>query len=301
MIRAQTKLAHTRPPSFPGGGPTFVTPTREAALSVTRFAPVDLGDGMRVAMPREDAYVLVFQLGEHWPHDYWTNGRLEPAEAAPCGTISIADLSADPHAEITRPCDKLMFHLPRSALDEIAEEAGAPKVPSLTAPLGWQTLDPVVDQVKGIIVNALAEPDSTNRLFVDHVMLGLNAHFAHTYGGMRPRKEPHRGGLAPWQENRAKELLVANLAKEISLQEVAGACDLSLAHFSRAFKISTGAPPHAWLQMRRLERAKDMLLVSTSSLAEVAHNCGFADQSHFTRMFARAVGITPGKWRRLQR
>jgi AraC family transcriptional regulator len=301
MIGAQTRGARTRPPPFPGGGPIFVTPTREAALSVTRFAPVDVGDGMDVRMPREDAFVLVFQLGEHWAHDYWTRGRLEPAEASARGTIFVADLSADPRAQITKPCDKLVFHLPRAALDEIAEAAGAPRVPCLVAPLGWRTLDPVVAQVQGIIVNALAEPESRSRLFVDHLMLGLNAHFAYTYGGMRPRKEPRRGGLAPWQENRAKELLAANLSKEVSLEEIAGECGLALAHFSRAFKASTGTPPHAWLQMHRLKRAKGMLRVSAASLAEIVLTCGFADQSHFTRTFARSVGITPGKWRRLQK
>jgi AraC-like DNA-binding protein len=255
---------------------------------------------MTVTMPREDAFVLVFQLGEHHPHDYWIDGRFEPAEAAPRGTLFIADHSADPRADIVKPCDKLVFHLPRTALDEIAEDAGAPKVSSLTAPLGWRTRDAVVERVQDFIVNALAEAEPSNRLLIDHIMLAINAHFAHTYGGMRPRKALHRGGLAAWQERRTKEMLALNLAKEISLQEVAAECGLSLTHFSRAFKRSTGLPPHAWLQMHRLKRAKDMLLASKSSLAEIALSCGFADQSHFTRMFARTVGIAPGKWRRLQ-
>jgi AraC family transcriptional regulator len=272
---------------------------REASISVARFSPTDIGDGMNVTMPPEDAFVLLFQLGVHWPHDYWIHGRLEPAEAAPRGTLFVIDLAGEPRAQLTRPCDKLMFHLSRAALDEIAEDAGAPKIPSLTAPLGWRTRDPVVGQVSGIIVRALAEPEPSNRLFFDYIMRGLAAHFAHTYGGMRARKELCRGGLAPWQESRAKELLAANLAKETSLQEIAGECGLTLAHFSRAFKVSTGTSPHAWLQARRLDRAKGMLL-SRESLAEVALACGFADQSHFTRMFARSVGVTPGKWRRLQ-
>jgi AraC family transcriptional regulator len=299
MTVAQTKLARMRCPSFPGDGPIHVTPMREASISVARFSPTDIGDGMNVTMPPEDAFVLIFHLGVYGPHDYWIHGRLEPAEAAPRGSLFVVDLSGEPRAQITKPCDKLMFHLSRAALDEIAEEAGAPKVASLTAPFGWRTRDRVVGQVSGIIERVLAEPEPPNRLFVDYIMRGLAAHFAHTYGGMRPRKELVRGGLAPWQEKRAKELLAANLAKETSLQDIADECGLTLAHFSRAFKVSTGTSPHAWLQARRLDRAKGMLL-SRISLAEVALACGFADQSHFTRMFARSVGVTPGKWRRLQ-
>jgi AraC family transcriptional regulator len=299
MTVAQTRFARARSPAFPGDGPILVTPMREAAVSVTRFAPTEIGDGMTITMPPEDAFLVIFQLEESPPHDFWIHGRLKLVHASARGTLSIVELSADPRAQITRPCDKLMFHLPRAALDEIAEDAGAPKVATLMTPLCWKTLDPVVGQVRDIIVDALAALEQSNRLFVDHIMLGLGAHFAHTYGGMRPRREPRRGGLAPWQENRAKELLAANLTKEASLQEIAAQCNLTVAHFSRAFKVSTGTSPHAWLQMRRLEQAKAMLR-SQISLAEVALTCGFADQSHFTRIFARSVGLTPGKWRKLQ-
>ena len=77
---------------------------------------------------------MLFQLGEHHPHDYWVDGKLQPAEAAPRGTLFIADLSAARRADIVKPSDKLVFHLPRAALDEIAEDAGAPKVSTLKAP-----------------------------------------------------------------------------------------------------------------------------------------------------------------------
>ena len=301
MILMQTRLGRTVAPAFPGDGPGLVTPTREAALSVARFAPTEGGDGMDVRMPPEDAFVVLFQLREHPPHDFWTDGKLVPAERTPRATLYIADLSAEPYAQITEPCDKLAFHIPRAALDEIAEDAGAPKVSSLRAPQGWSTRDPVVERMEALVVHALSEPEALNRLLVDHIVLGLGAHFAHAYGGMQPHKAPQQGGLAPWQEKRAKELLAANLAKEISLQDIASECGLSLAHFARAFKAATGTPPHAWLQMRRLDRAKHMLLVSPDSLAEIALACGFADQSHFTRIFSRAVGIAPGRWRRLRK
>jgi Helix-turn-helix domain len=67
---------------------------------------------------------------------------------------------------------------------------------------------------------------------------------------------------------------------------------------SRAFRQSIGLPPHQWLLQRRVDKAKQLLRDSRSPLAEVAADCGFADQSHFTRVFTRAVGISPGQWRR---
>ena len=64
-----------------------------------------------------------------------------------------------------------------------------------------------------------------------------------------------KGGLAPWQERRAKEMLVADLAGATPLAEMATACGLSPGHFARAFRRSTGLAPHAWLLKARVEHA----------------------------------------------
>jgi AraC family transcriptional regulator len=107
-----------------------------------------------------------------------------------------------------------------------------------------------------------------------------------------------RGGLAPWQERRAKELLLANIATDLSLAEVARQCRLSRGHFSKAFKQSTGASPHAWFTSQRVATAQALLRDTDRPLAEIALACGFGDQSHLTRVFHKRVGVSPGAWRR---
>src|SRR5436189_163530 len=79
------------------------------------------------------------------------------------------------------------------------------------------------------------------------------------------------------------------LDQPISLPELARACKLSPGHFARAFRKMTGQPPHRWLMEQRIEKAKQLLVDSTLSLAQIALTCGFADQSHFTRVFAQLV------------
>ena len=145
---------------------------------------------------------------------------------------------------------------------------------------------------------ALRRPDQASQMFVDHVMLAVAVHVAETYGGMRPVSRPIRGGLAPWQERRAKEVLSANLDGGVPLKQVAQECRLSVSHFSRAFHRSVGVAPHNWLLKRRIEVAKEKLRDSRLPLAEVALACGFADQSHLTRVFTDMVGVSPGAWRR---
>jgi AraC family transcriptional regulator len=134
-------------------------------------------------------------------------------------------------------------------------------------------------------------------LFVDHVLLAVGAHIAQTYGGMRPVSRLVRGGLAPWQERRAKEMIAANL-DGVPVTELARECRLSRAHFSRAFRRSVGVAPHNWLIEQRIALSKKKLRDDRLSLAGVAAECGFSDHAHFTRHFARIVGVTPSAWRR---
>jgi AraC family transcriptional regulator len=84
----------------------------------------------------------------------------------------------------------------------------------------------------------------------------------------------------------------------VQLKEVARECRLSVSHFSRAFRRTMGVAPHNWLLTRRIEVAKEKLRNSGLSLSEVALACGFADQSHLTRVFTGMVGVSPGAWRR---
>jgi AraC family transcriptional regulator len=84
----------------------------------------------------------------------------------------------------------------------------------------------------------------------------------------------------------------------VSLKDLAAACGLSVSYFVRAFKASTGDPPHRWMLRHRIERAKAQLGETEARLADIAIACGFADQSHFTRVFKSFVGLSPAAWRR---
>lgn len=89
----------------------------------------------------------------------------------------------------------------------------------------------------------------------------------------------------------------AHLASEIAITDIARACRLSLSHFIRAFGNTVGVAPYRWFLGERVEQAKIFLAHSRLPLAEIALECGFADQSHFTNTFVRWVGMTPRRWR----
>lgn len=274
------------------------------SLSRTRIAVTDIrcdtpDQGRTAPIPREDAFLVGIQLRDCAAHELWLDGRAVPVTPWAAGTVTIYDLKRDPVARLRSPFRSMHFYLPRAALDEIADDAGAPRVGDLDriAHIGVQ--DPVVRRLGACLLPALARPDEASCLFVDHVSLALAAHVAQAYGGMRSAAHPVRGGLAPWQERRAKELLDAGIDGAVPVSRLARACGLSVSHFTRAFRQSTGLSPHRWLRERRLDRARDLLTGSALTLSEVAIASGFADQSHFTRFFSRAHGMGPGQWRRL--
>jgi AraC family transcriptional regulator len=270
---------------------------RAADMAVTETRCDNPLLGMSHSIQREDAYLVALSLRDFPNRQYWEDGRQMPVCSLRTGQVDFHDLKRDPVALLDNPYHDLFFYLPRSALDAIADDAGAPRIGDLKHKhVAFD--DDTIAGLGRAVLPALSHPDQASQLFVDHVVFALGVHVAHTYGGMRPLSPPVRGGLAAWQVRRAIEVLSANLDGRVSLKEVARECRLSVSHFSRAFSRTTGAAPHQWLLSHRVEVAKEKLRISRLSLLDVALACGFADQSHLTRVFTRIVGVSPGVWRR---
>jgi len=106
------------------------------------------------------------------------------------------------------------------------------------------------------------------------------------------------GGLARWQARRAVTYIDGHLESRLDVPLLAKLVSFSKSHFSRAFKQSLGLPPMAYVKMRRIERAKILMISTNQQLTEIALICGFADQSHLNRSFRRVIGVSPGRWRR---
>jgi len=158
--------------------------------------------------------------------------------------------------------------------------------------------DPVVHHLGICLHTARSRPSEMSAVCADHIASALQAYLKQSHNVVSLPPPAARGGLASWQLRRAKEILASRLDEPIPLAELARACKLSPGHFARAFRQTTGQPPHRWLMEQRIEKAKQLLVDTTLSLAQIALTCGFADQSHFTRVFARLAHLSPGQWRR---
>ena len=103
----------------------------------------------------------------------------------------------------------------------------------------------------------------------------------------------------PRAVRRAIEFIRANLAGDIRLADVAAAAGQSLFHFSRTFRAATGLTPHRYLTLARVEKVRELLRDSEHSLAAIADEAGFSDQSHMSKVFKYWTGSTPKQFRNL--
>ncbi|MDF7774399.1 AraC family transcriptional regulator [Sphingomonas sp. AOB5] len=110
--------------------------------------------------------------------------------------------------------------------------------------------------------------------------------------------QPLQGGLSGHRLRACIDHIERNLHRDIALDELAGLVGLSTPHFSRAFRRSLGEPPYRYFRRRRIERAKLLLAETDQGIAQIALECGYAAQSHFSSAFKLMTMTTPAAWRR---
>jgi AraC-like DNA-binding protein len=107
-----------------------------------------------------------------------------------------------------------------------------------------------------------------------------------------------KGGLPNWRLKQAIELLKVDPAKMPTLAEVAELIGLHPTSFCRGFKQSMGLPPHRYMLVHRVNRAKKMMDDQRLSLTQIALDCGFSSSSQFSVVFKRITGTSPREFRR---
>ncbi|MGW2568732.1 AraC family transcriptional regulator [Streptomyces sp. NPDC001537] len=112
---------------------------------------------------------------------------------------------------------------------------------------------------------------------------------------LRPSAAAETPRPDPVLARRLRELLDERVVDGLTLDEAAGLVHAHPAHLVRAFSTAYGIAPHQYLNSRRVDRARRLLLDGRSP-GEVATATGFYDQSHLTRHFRKLVGVTPGRY-----
>ncbi len=161
--------------------------------------------------------------------------------------------------------------------------------------IGWD--DPLVSSLLLAIFDPALDRDPDGRLARDSWFEALLTRVVHAGSTLALGTPRARNSLAPRTLARLKSFMDAHLAEDISLDRLADVAGLSRFHLCRAFRESTGHPPHAWLTRLRLARARQLLRGTSLPVSEVARQCDFASPNQFATSFRRAIGATPSAYR----
>jgi AraC family transcriptional regulator len=256
--------------------------------------------GHSIATPAEESFAFWVPLSVPFFSNLWTAGRPREVPELRLGDAQLVDLGDCPTVSLDIAFDSIRFYITQVALDEMANEAGIRRVKGLYAP-NFGARDLVMFGLAQALAGAMEQSGDGTAMFADYMALAFFTHIVRAYGSVPIGGRNARGGLAAWQLQRARDLINVNLAYDLSITEIAHECGLSSGYFARAFRRSTGLAPYQWLTKMRIERAKELLKDPRCELADIALLCGFVDQSHFTRVFSKSEGYSPGRWRRLHR
>jgi len=144
------------------------------------------------------------------------------------------------------------------------------------------------------LFDGVQQPDGLDALPVEEAWLALFEPLLTRLKVVTP--EQVSGGLSIVHLQRVREYCYDNLASKISLEQLAGLCELSRYQFLRRFERSMGLTPHNWLTQLRLEKACLLMRQPGYSLTQVALDVGFYDQSHFIRAFRKAYAVLPSQY-----
>ena len=162
--------------------------------------------------------------------------------------------------------------------------------------------DPFLHQIGVALKAALFKYSDRSRLYAESLVNALILHLLEHYSTTRPNlRECVAGQLSQYRLHQIIDYIYAYLDRDLSLKELSTLVQMSPHYFSGLFKQSTGITPHQYVIRCRIERAKDLLKQNKLSIAEIATQVGFVDQSHLHRHFKSLVGVTPKTYQQLHK
>ena len=158
--------------------------------------------------------------------------------------------------------------------------------------------DPIIFQIGMEISRTIRKMDIYDLLYLESLSHTLSVHLLHYYISSPASLREVKGELPAPLLKQVLDYIDDGSDTELTLAHMAVLAHMSPFYFERLFKESTGQTVHTYVMARRLEKSYRLLLSSSLSLAQIAAEMGFADQSHFERRFKSRFGVPPGALRK---
>lgn len=278
---------------------------RLAAAQVTLVSPQTRWHyvaASRFRMGRVDISLPALEaptFGVNYGPDMRLERTLQGRRVSGCGSagyLSILPPDAETRWVFDKPGDVALVFLNRQLFDRAVEESVDLDPARVEVVPRFIIRDLVLERIAHRLLKEISQPGAT-RLLTEEIAQELASHLIRTHSNLAHLQGgDHSRSMAPGKLKRAEEFIVSNLQVEMSLQDIAGAAGMSLFHFAKAFKQTTGRTPHQFLTGQRLLHARSLLHDGRLSIGQIAKAVGLS-HSHFTAVFARQMGMTPSKFR----
>ncbi len=196
------------------------------------------------------------------------------------------------HAEFAGPVDFLHLYVASGSIPRQRAEEATLGMYNEASPATMLSHDALIDHLARAVQTA---EDGADNSYIETLAWAIVVRAAQ----IRPRGA-RVSPLPKWRLRRVIDYIEAHISEAISLLDLAAAAGLSRTHFTAQFRLATGCRPHDFILLRRIEVAKRLLLETSRELVDIALTVGFQAQAHFSTVFKRLVGETPGRWRRAQ-
>jgi AraC family transcriptional regulator len=209
------------------------------------------------------------------------------------GHVTILPANLPHETTQERQMEMIVISLEPLLVEQLADELTGKSIEVIEQ---WAVRDPLIQQI-GIELRREFQLGSPRMLYVESVINILTTHLIRHYCARRLAVEDSTAGLSPGKLQQAIAYINDQLERDLTLSELAGVVQMSQYRFARAFKQSIGLPPHQYLLLQRIERAKKLLSKTQLSLSQISYQLGFASQSHFSATFRRFTATTPKAYR----
>jgi AraC family transcriptional regulator len=153
--------------------------------------------------------------------------------------------------------------------------------------------DPTLRHIALALRDGVQSGAALDRMYGEGLSTALAVHLLREYGAAVLGPKRQYGGLQRQKLVRAVEYIQDQLDTDLTVSGIAQAVGMSLDHFTRVFKESTGQSPYQYVVDARVRKARELLTTGKFTISEAARQVGFADQSHLTRHFKRVFGLPP--------
>lgn len=223
--------------------------------------------------------------------------------ATPCVFVRSAGEPAELHWQSmgTEPIETAHLHLSRTLLREVIQTVADRDPATVRLINTFATRDPVIEALATALIQELQHGGTEASLYSEAAAQFLAVHLLRHHSSVVCRIEVPRGGLDRVRLKRVLDCIHASTERAITLRELAELAGLSVYHFVRLFRQSTGFSPHKYITRHRIRTACEILRTQNLSVAEVAYAVGFQSVSQFTLQFTRHVGAPPAAFRKAHR